>query len=41
MTRQPPAARGASTGTPGAAAAASKQAVIGMLPMPTFLAPLK
>jgi hypothetical protein len=41
VTRQSPAVRGAAAGTPGAAAVVSKQAVIGALPMPSFLADTK
>jgi hypothetical protein len=41
VTRQIPAIQGAAAGTPGAAAKASKQAQIGALPTPSFLADVK
>ena len=41
VTRQSPAIRGVAAGTPGAAAAVSKQALIGALPTPSFLAAVK
>ena len=42
VTRQLPAVKGAAAGTPGVAAAAeSKQALIGALPTPSFLADVK
>jgi hypothetical protein len=41
ITRQLPAVKGAAAGTPGAAAAESKQALIGALPTPRFLADVK
>jgi len=41
LTRQAPPIRGVAAGTPGAAATASKQALIGALPTPSFLADLK
>ena len=41
VTRQAPAVQGAPAGSPAAAAATSKQAQIGMLPTPTFLAEVK
>jgi hypothetical protein len=41
VTRQSPAIRGVAAGTPGAAAMVSKQALIGALPMPSFLADVK
>ena len=41
VTRQSPAIRGVAAGTPGAAAAVSKQALIGALPTPSFLADVK
>ena len=41
VTRQSPAIRGVAGGTPGAAAMESKQALIGQLPMPSFLAKVK
>jgi hypothetical protein len=41
VTRQTPAIRGIAAGTPGAAAMASKQALIGELPTPSFLADVK
>ena len=41
VTRQMPAIQGAAAGTPGAAAMASKQALIGVLPTPSFLADVK
>jgi hypothetical protein len=41
VTRQLPAVQGAAAGTPSAAAKASKQAVIGALPTPSFLADVK
>ena len=41
VTRQLPAIQGAAAGTPGAAAKASKQAQIGALPTPSFLADVK
>lgn len=41
VTRQSPAVRGVAPGSPGAAAMASKQALIGSLPMPNFLAQVK
>jgi hypothetical protein len=41
VTRQSPAIQGAAAGTPGAAAMASKQALIGELPTPSFLANVK
>jgi hypothetical protein len=41
VTRQSPAVQGAAAGTPGVAAKASKQAVIGALPTPSFLADVK
>jgi hypothetical protein len=41
VTRQQPAIRGAAAGSPGATAVASKQAAIGSLPAPGFLANLK
>jgi len=40
-TRQTPAVRGAEAGTPYAAATASKQALIGVIPTPNFLADAK
>jgi hypothetical protein len=41
VTRQSPAIPGAAAGTPGAAAMVSKQALIGALPTPSFLAEVK
>ena len=41
VTRQSPAIKGVAAGTPGAAAAESKQALIGTLPTPSFLASVK
>jgi hypothetical protein len=41
VTRQSPAIRGVATGAPGAAAMVSKQALIGALPTPSFLAEVK
>lgn len=41
VTHQVPAVRGAASGTTGVAAAASKQALIGTLPTPSFLADVK
>jgi hypothetical protein len=41
VTHQSPAIRGVAAGTPGAAAMVSKQALIGTLPMPSFLADVK
>ena len=41
VTRQAPAIQGAAAGTPGAAPMVSKQALIGTLPMPSFLADVK
>lgn len=41
VTRQLPAVQGAAAGAPGVAAKASKQAVIGELPTPSFLADVK
>jgi hypothetical protein len=41
VTRQSPAIQGAAAGTPSVAAKASKQAVIGALPTPSFLADVK
>jgi hypothetical protein len=41
VTRQLPAIQGAAAGTPGAAAKASKQALIGAVPTPSFLADVK
>jgi hypothetical protein len=41
ITRQSPAIRGVAAGTPGAAAMVSKQALIGTLPTPSFLADVK
>jgi hypothetical protein len=41
VTRQLPAIQGAATGTQGVAAKASKQAFIGALPTPSFLADVK
>ena len=41
VTRQSPAIKGASTGSMGASAQESKQAVIGILPTPSFLAEVK
>jgi hypothetical protein len=41
VTRQAPPIRGATAGTPGAAAVASKQALIGAVPTPSFLADVK
>jgi hypothetical protein len=41
VTRQIPAVKGAAAGTPGVAIAASKQALIGALPTPSFLADVK
>jgi hypothetical protein len=41
VTRQAPAIRGVAAGTPGAAATVSKQALIGALPTPSFLADVK
>jgi len=41
VTRQVPAVQGAAAGAPGAAAMASKQALIGELPTPSFLADMK
>src|SRR5260370_13865254 len=38
VTRQSPPIKGVAAGTPGAAAVVSKQALIGALPMPSFLA---
>jgi hypothetical protein len=41
VTRQVPPIGGVATGTPGAAATVSKQALIGALPTPSFLADVK
>ena len=41
VTRQTSAVQGAAAGTPGAAATATKQALIGTLPAPSFLADVK
>jgi hypothetical protein len=41
VTRQSPTIRGVAAGTPGAAAVVSKQALIGGLPTPRFLADVK
>jgi hypothetical protein len=41
VSRQSPAVQGAAAGAPGAAAMASKQALIGELPTPSFLADVK
>ena len=41
VTRQLPAVQGAAAGTPSVVAQVSKQAVIGLLPMPSFLADVK
>ena len=41
VTRQSPAIKGAAAGTPGAEALVSKQALIGWLVTPSFLADLK
>jgi hypothetical protein len=41
VTRQSPAIQGAAAGTPGAAPMVSKQALIGTLPTPSFLADVK
>jgi hypothetical protein len=41
VTRQAPPTRGVAPGTPGAAPMVSKQALIGTLPTPTFLADVK
>jgi hypothetical protein len=41
VTRQAPPIRGAAAGTPGAAATVSKQALIGALSTPSFLAGVK
>jgi hypothetical protein len=41
VTRQAPAVQGAAAGTPGATAMATKQALIGTLPTPSFLANVK
>jgi hypothetical protein len=41
VTRQSPAVRGVAAGTPGAAAMEAKQALIGTLPTPKFLADVK
>ncbi len=41
VTRQSPAIRGVAAGTPGAASMASKQALIGTLPTPSFLADVR
>jgi hypothetical protein len=41
VTRQSPAVRGVAAEMPGAAAKASKQALIGLLPTPSFLAQVK
>jgi hypothetical protein len=41
VTRQLPAIKGVAAETPGAATKESKQALIGLLPSPTFLAPVK
>jgi hypothetical protein len=41
VTRQVPAIQGAGGGTPNVAAKASKQALIGALPTPSFLADVK
>jgi hypothetical protein len=41
VTRQAPAVQGAAAGTPGAAAMATKQALIGTLATPSFLADVK
>jgi hypothetical protein len=41
VTRQLPAVQGTAAGTPGVVAKASKQAVIGELPTPTFLAEVR
>ena len=41
VTRQSPAIRGVAAGTPGAEAMMSKQALIGALPTPSFLADVK
>jgi hypothetical protein len=41
VTRQAPPIRGVAAGTPGAAATVSKQALIGALSTPSFLADVK
>jgi hypothetical protein len=41
VTHQAPPIRGVAAGTPGAAATVSKQALIGALPTPSFLADVK
>lgn len=41
VTRQLPAIQGAAAGTPGEVSKASKQALIGALPLPSFLADVK
>jgi hypothetical protein len=41
VTRQAPAVQGAAAGSPGAASMATKQALIGTLPTPSFLANVK
>jgi hypothetical protein len=41
VTRQAPPIRNAATGTPGAVVTVSKQALIGVLPTPSFLADVK
>jgi hypothetical protein len=41
VTRQAPAIKGAPAGTPGATATVTRQALIGILPMPSFLADVK
>jgi hypothetical protein len=41
VTRQLPAIQGVAAGTPSVAAKASKQALIGALPTPSFLADVK
>ena len=41
VTRQAPAVQGAASGTSNASATMSKQAILGMLPMPSFLADVK
>jgi hypothetical protein len=41
VTRQLPAVQGTAAGAPGVVAKASKQAVVGELPAPTFLAEVK
>jgi hypothetical protein len=41
VTRQAPAVQGAAAGSPGAASMATKEALIGTLPTPSFLAKVK